>query len=155
MATIRPNDNAPAEEAKYILPTVTFDLAPGASFETDDRDALAAAEVHPWLTVEYDEAAQVNYEREDRSVPYAQDVLAAPNSVAFDPEAIREAEEAKRGVIVQPLAVDAGLDQDKLKTVGRGDQKVSLTLAADDAATEAAAADNDDKPAAKRAGKEG
>lgn len=153
MATIRPNDNAPAEEAKYILPTVTFDLAAGGSFETDDRAALAAAEAHPWLEVEYDAAEEANYSRPERSVPYNQDYLSAVNSVAFDMEAVREAEEAKLGVEAQPLAVDAGLDQDKLKTVGRGDQKVSLTLAADEAA--APADDDNDKPAAKRGSKEG
>lgn len=116
MATIRPNDNAPAEDVKYIFPTVTFDLAPGGSYDTEDRDAMAAAEAHPWLEVEYPVVEEAGVTRVSRSVPPAEDPYSAQYAgpganAAFDPEKVREAEAAKAEASVQPLAVESGLDQ--------------------------------------------
>ena len=135
MATIRPNSNAPDGEAKYILPTATFDLAAGGSFETDDRVALADAEAHPWLEVDYNIDEQPQFFSGTNAVAYEDDYLSAPNSVAFDPEAIRQVEEEKRGVVSTPTAINAGLDQG-VKNPRGSNRFVNETLAAD-------AADND------------
>jgi hypothetical protein len=143
MATIRPNDNAPSEETKFIFPTATFDLSSGGSYETDDRALLAAAEVHPWLEVEYPEAEQVSYVRESGSVPYQEDVLSAPNSKAFDADEIRKTEEAKAAVYATPTAIESGLDQGKEVEVG----DTAVTLAADEAADDAADDSDNDTPA--------
>ncbi len=136
MATILPNEHAPSESVRYLLANADFELAGGGSYDTDDRAVLGAAEAHPWLKVKYPEVDEALYEAVQRSVPYEDDVLAAPNSIAFDPEEIRKAEEAKRVAFGAPLAVDSGLDQDKAKKVG----PVAVTLAADEPAT-------DEKPA--------
>lgn len=148
MATIRPNDNAPAEEMKVILPTATFDLSQGGTYETDDRNVLADAEAHPFLTVEHPEQdAEAAVTRESDSVPYADDYLAAPNSKAFDTEEVQRVESDKREDVSSRLAVDAGLNQSKAETVGEGDHEIAVTLAADDS--------TDDKPARKSAAKKG
>jgi hypothetical protein len=60
MATIRPNENAPAGEVKYILPTATFDLADSGEYTTDDRTVLSDAETHPWLEVEYPQVDELS-----------------------------------------------------------------------------------------------
>jgi hypothetical protein len=141
MATIRPNDNAPAEEAKYIFAAATFDLAPGGSYETDDRSLLSDAEIHPWLEVEYPEVDEAAYARESKSVPYEDDALAAVNSVAFDADEIRKVEEAKQQVVESRLAVQAGLAQTKPVEVAG----VAVTLAADESNDE-----ENDKPARRK-----
>jgi hypothetical protein len=127
MATITTNEHAPVESTRYILPTATFELEGGGSYETDDRTALADAEAHPWLAVSYEKADEGAYTRPDKSVPYEDDVLSAVNSVAFDLDKVRETEEAKAGVVESRLAVESGLDQGEPVEVGN----VGLTLASD------------------------
>jgi hypothetical protein len=145
MATIRPNDNAPAEAAKYIFPLETFELAPGGEFQTEDRNTLAAAESHPWLEVEYPTFEELSKERDRKSVPYEEDVLAAPNSVAFDEEAVMEALRNSVSADENRTAIEAGLDQDKAVEVA----DVAVTLAADEAQSEEPA--TDEKAPRKRA----
>lgn len=127
MATIRPNDNAPAEEVHYTFPTVDFDLAEGGTYESDDRAVLAAAEDHPWLTVEYPEAASVVYSAPSKSVPYREDPFSEYNDFSNDPARVEETERSKYSVNTAPLAVEAGLDQGEVVT---SDERVDLTLAA-------------------------
>ena len=130
MATIRTNDNAPADSVKYVFPLETFDLAPGGEFETKNRDTIASAHSHPWLVVEeetVDELGGGDWER--RSVPYEEDVLAAPNSKAFDVEAIKADREEQRDVVVNHTAIQAGLDQGESVEVA----DVAFTVAADEA----------------------
>jgi hypothetical protein len=134
MATIRPNDNAPSDAVKYIFPLETFDLAPGGEHETEDRNTLSAAEAHPWLEVEYPEIEELAVTRGSRSVPYSEDVLAAPNSQAFDVEAVRAALPDDQRWL-PATAVEASLDQGEVVQEGG----VALTLAADEA--------QDDEPA--------
>lgn len=55
MATIRPNDNAPGDTVRFLLGSEEFELAPGGSYETDNRLILSDAEVHPWLNVSYED----------------------------------------------------------------------------------------------------
>lgn len=116
MATIRPNDNAPTEDVKYIFPTVTFDLPSGGTYDTDDHSVLSFAESHPWLTVDYPEAQEAAFTRVSGSVPAQKDRLSAlfegeDANAAFDPEKVRAAELAKADENVQPIAIDAGQDQ--------------------------------------------
>ena len=136
MATIRPNDNAPSDSVKYIFPLETFDLAPGGDFETDNRNTVAAAQSHPWLEVEIIQPEELASDRESRSVPYEEDVLAAPNSIAFDGDEVRRARGEQGEISAPRLAVESGLDQGE--AVEHGD--VAVTLAADETSTE------DDEP---------
>ena len=158
MATIRPNDNAPAEDVKYIFPTVTFDLSSGGTYETDDRSALAAALAHPWLTVEYPAAEEAAFTRVSGSVLPKDDPFSAlyegdTANAAFDPEKVREAELAKADNLVQPIAIDAGLDQSEPVVEGG----VAETLAVDRTVTEdpTLVPVNDDAPAPKSSRKKG
>jgi hypothetical protein len=116
MATIRPNDNAPAEEVHYVLPTESFDLAAGGTYETDDRLLLTAAQDHPWLTVEYPEVEAVSVERPSTSVPYQEDPYSEYNDDSNDPEVAAAAERAKYETTIEPLAVDSGLNQSVRET---------------------------------------
>jgi hypothetical protein len=132
MATIVPNDSAPADLSTVSLANEVLDLS-GGSVESEDREVLAAAEVHPWLAVEYpeveaNEAEAVRVE----SVRYEDDALSAPNSVAFDPDEVRAVEDAKREVALGRTALEAGLDQGEPVVEGG----VAYTLAADEDRTE-------------------
>lgn len=111
MATIRPNENAPAEDVNYILPTETFELGADGSFESDDPAVLAAALAHPWLAVEYSEQESVVYEAPRKSIAPEDDPYSGYHSIVNDPEAVREVEEAKVASFDNRLAVEAGLDQ--------------------------------------------
>jgi hypothetical protein len=128
MATIRPNENAPAEEVHYTLPSAEFDLGPGGSYESDDRAVAAAAEDHPWLEVEYPQVNAEVYTRPAKSIPYREDPFSEYNDFSNDPARVEETEREKYSATVAPLAVEAGLDQSEPVSVGNTD----LTLAAAD-----------------------
>lgn len=128
MATIRPNDHAPSDEVTYTLPGATFELAPGGSYESDDRVVLSDAEAHPWLEVEYPVLVDESESRESRSVPYEDDALSAPNSLAFDPDAVAKAHADE--VVTNPTAIDSGLDQGE--PAESGDGRVATSLASAD-----------------------
>lgn len=146
MATIRPNDNAPDEAVKYIFPLEAFDLVPGDEFKTDDRNTLSAAEAHPWLDVEYEEFPELSETPARKGVPYEDDVLTSPNSIAFDPEEVLKARAEFQAIDDSRTALDAGLDQGEVVEKGG----VAQTLAADEAQDEPA---NDEKPKAKTSAK--
>lgn len=139
MARITHNDLAPSEVVHYDLSGVEFELGGSgkASFETDDRNVLANASVHPWLNVEYDKVALVAGEPR-RTLADRPDLDpmsgVGPNAgVAFDPEEIRKVEEPKREMDLNRLAIDAQLDQNEAQSVGNPDTgEVAVTLAADD-----------------------
>lgn len=137
MATIRPNDNAPAEEVHYTLPTAEFDLGVGDSYESDDRAVIEAAQDHPWLEVEVPVLEAEVYTRPSKSVPYQEDPLSEFNDFSNDPARVEETERAKYSATVAPLAVESGLPQTE---VVRQDDRVDLTLAAADET------DHDDAP---------
>lgn len=128
MAKIVPNESAPADLTTVSLANEVLDFSSGA-VEAEDRAVLGAAEVHPWLAVEYPEV-----EAEDadavrvESVRYEDDALSAVNSVAFDPEEIAKVEDAKREVRRTPTAIEAGLDQNEPVV----EANVAYTIAADD-----------------------
>lgn len=55
MAKIVHSDLAPAEVVHYSLAGAEFDLGGRKkAFETDDREVISDARVHPWLSVEAD-----------------------------------------------------------------------------------------------------
>lgn len=96
------------------------------SYETDDASVLAQAEAHPWLTVEAEKVDAPQGVFRAPSVKPEDDILAAAGHKAREraagPEADAPVEEH------QPVAIEAGLDQDKkVETEG-----VAQTLAADD-----------------------
>jgi len=126
MATIRPNDNAPEEQVKYCLGSVVFELAPGGEYETDDRAAIADATAHPWLEVELPRLEELSQEYISKSVPYEDDVLAAPNSQAFDPDKLHAMQMEREREVLARTAIDAGLDQGEVVEEGG----VNLTVAA-------------------------
>jgi hypothetical protein len=102
MAKISLSNLAPEDASHFSLGGAEFDVPAGGFYETEDRDLIGNAGVHPWLDVSDD-------------VPVS---AVGPAEVAEDDGT--------------PLAVDAGLRQRTVKTVGRGDDKVALTTAADD-----------------------
>lgn len=149
MATIRPNENAPDSPVKYLLGSVEFDLSPGGEYETDDRTAISDASVHPWLDVELPVSEELSVERTSKSVPYADDVLAAVNSQAFDPDKVHEMLMNRQRENDARVAIEAGLDQGESVEEGG----VAVTLAAAEEATEEAEKTNEDAAADKSAKK--
>lgn len=135
MAKIVSSDLAPSGEVRYSLGSgASFTLGgKNASYECDDPQVLARAAANSWLKVEHDKRAAVQPVFRDVSVDPKDDVLSAQSDVAKsvnDPDAIKAIEDAKAADTTQPLAVEAGTDQEK-KVVEGG---VAQTLAADAAA---------------------
>lgn len=125
MATIVPSQEAPSEAVTYSLANETFELDAGGSFETDNRAVISNANAHPWLEVEEDPALVTDAEDESDYDP-SKDALSAENSIAFDPVEVAKARE--EAASSQPVAIEAGLDQDEPVEVG----DTAVTLAADD-----------------------
>lgn len=128
MAKIVTNELAPKDVQSFSLANENFE----APFETNDPVVISNAAAHPWLDVEYDKETAVAPQFVDRQVSPADDAHSAQNSVANDPKAVKAALEARDDLTAMPLAVDAGLKQDKAETVGEGDDKVAVTIAADE-----------------------
>lgn len=96
MASIVHSELAPEGAVHYSLANEEFDLGDGSdSFETDDRAVISNANAHPWLDVEVDVEEQLGGDYAQGSLTPEEDALSALNSVAFDADAIRAAEEAK------------------------------------------------------------
>ena len=127
MAKIVTNELAPKDAKTFSLANESFEVP----FETTDPTVLANARTHPWLTVEYGEQAEVGGQFADNQVKPEDDPMSALNDRSNDPDFVRE-QQAESTEDSTPLAVDAGLDQDKAETVGEGDNQTAVTLAADD-----------------------
>lgn len=131
MAKILSSEAAPSEKVHYTFGTVEFDLGGNAkqSFETNDRDALANAEAHPWLTVEREQVELVSGSYVEQLKPEDDHLTAVGAEIdANDPDEVRKAEEAKADTHVEPVALDAGEDQGEAVATGH----VAETLAAAD-----------------------
>jgi hypothetical protein len=161
MAKISHSDLAPDEAVHYDLAGVEFDLggSGGSSFETDDRTVLANAQIHPWLTVEYEKEVLIAGRiRSGLSDHPELDPLSDqhPNAKeAFDADAIKAVEESKVEADMSHLAVDANLDQGEEQSVGdERTGEIAVTLAADEShepAKSAKAFEQDEETAAKAA----
>lgn len=148
MATIVPSELAPDEAVHYSLGGVEFDLGGKNStpYTTDERDLLANAESHPWLSVQYDAEDSVEPAFREPSVLPQDDILSAQGphaNDAFDPALIEAAEAAKWNGAVEPVAIDAGLDQSEPVVV----DGVAETLAAANTTTTDETADSTDPEA--------
>lgn len=126
MAKIVLNDTAPKDAKSFALAGANFEVP----YETTDAEIVSNAVAHPWLEVQFPEVESFAGSYRDTQVNPADDAFSAQNSKANDPEAVRAALAEEDSST--PLAVDAGLDQNKAKTVGSGDGKVAVTLAADE-----------------------
>lgn len=116
---------APSGEVRYSLGSgASFTLGGSSdSHECDDPQVLARATAHAWLTVEREPA--------DKTPPTFKDVSVKPEDDPLSAQYKGKVEDAPAPVEkVTPLAVEAGIDQDK-KVVEGG---VAKTLAADPAA---------------------
>lgn len=126
MPRVLPSEAHPDETVRHALGSAEpFELGPGGSYDTDDRTVVANATANPWLTVEYEEQEVIRGRYREPSVSAEEDALGAARSVAFDPEAIREAEEGKDFADEDRLAIDAGLDQGESHEAGG----IDVTLA--------------------------
>lgn len=134
MAKIVLSDTAPNEAKSFSLANANFDVP----YDTTDPVVIANALAHPWLDVEFPKPFEVEGQFREPSVRPEDDALSSFNSVANDPAAVKaHFESLAEEVDTTPLAVDAGLDQDKPVTVGEGENEVAVTLAADDDADSA------------------
>lgn len=133
MAKIVPSPLAPSEPFRVTTASGSVELDGSkktSAYETDDIALMGEARVHPWLEVQTPKADVVTAAPAVRLDP-TKDPLSAqyPDAkLAFDAEAARQAQ--PESVEVDPIAVDAGLDQDKEVKTG----EVAETLAAADRA---------------------
>lgn len=127
MAKIVHSDAAPSEAVHYTIGSAEFDLSGRKSYETKDQDVISSAAVHPWLTVQYDKVEMIQGAYVEQ-VRREDDPMAAPNSIANDPDEVRKAEAAKASMTFNPVALDAAEKQtDVVETAGFAE-----TLAADE-----------------------
>lgn len=160
MARILPNDLAPDEVVHYSFAGVEFDLGAGDAYETEDRQVLGNADVHPWLTVEYPQVevigGEVRRTLADRPDLDALSGMGPNANDPYDPEKIAATEAAKAEARKNPVALDAALDQGTPVAVESADRHVAVTLAADEGHEGASSPDafklDEDQAAAAAAG---
>lgn len=91
MAKIVAAEEIPAEgDVTFTLAAGSFDLG-ADGYETDDRQLISEAAVHPWLNVEYDESEAPVAAFRPGTVPPEEDALSTQNSVAFDEDLVAKA----------------------------------------------------------------
>lgn len=130
MPMISHSELAPDEAVTYSLGMVEFRLdGRTKSYETDNQDALANANAHPWLTVTYPEIKSVEGTFTDQLSP-EDDVLSSHNSIANDPAEIAKALAARTPKSDSHVAIQSGLDQGVSVTVG--DTDLTIAAAAED-----------------------
>ena len=135
MAQIVPSKLHPSEEVKYSLSGGEFSLAPDGSYTTDDPVLILNAYSHPWLDVVQDPPTGIVFESKSPHMDPMKDVLAAAHdSDAFDVEKLIALEASKVRQFPAPVAIEAGLDQEK-KIIEHG---VAETVAAEPVVTERA-----------------
>ena len=133
MAKIVPSPSAPSQAFRLTLGATSFELDGSkktSSYETDDPVVIANARAHSWVDVVAKKADIVVGGYKQILDPKL-DPLSAQHEdskKALDPEAARAA--LREELAVHPVAIDAGLDQDKVVTSG----PVAETVAAADKA---------------------
>lgn len=121
MAKIVPSPSAPSQPFRLVLGVTAFDLDGSkktSSYETDDPTVIANARAHPWADV-VTEKADVVVGGYKPTLDPALDPLSAQHErarIAVSPEAARAA--LRPELVIQPVAIDAALDQDKVVTSG-------------------------------------
>lgn len=127
MATISPNDSAPAEVVHYTFAAGDFKLGGRSKkYETDDPALISEAYTHPWLTVEEPVVEPVVGSYVEQVAP-ADDPMSRVNYTGNDPEMARAAEEAKAEGRENLVGIQAGLTQTEVVEAG----PIAQTLAAD------------------------
>lgn len=141
MAKVTLSDLAPTELVRFNGWKVDFELGGSgkASLDTDDRDVIRFAEEHPWLDVEYPKPEPAAVVSRNTLAEHPElDALSGygPNAGdPFDPEKVRETEEAKAVDLGDRVALDLTLDQGEpveVGVVGDDGQGTAVTLAADE-----------------------
>lgn len=131
MAKIVPSTLAPSEPFSITFADAVIELDGSqktSALETDDSAVIAAARTHPWVTVESepDEGFVGDYKR---ALDPRLDPLSAQHPSAKEATSTEAARAfAEANAQPQPVAIDAGLDQDKPTTTETGN--VAKTLAA-------------------------
>ncbi len=107
MATISPNDYAPAEVVHYTFAGGDFKLGGRTKkYETDDLAIITEAHTHPWLTVEVPVVEPVVGAYVEQISP-KDDPMSAMNYTGNDPENARAAERDKVAAVqAEPIAAD-------------------------------------------------
>jgi hypothetical protein len=135
MANVVLSDLAPNEKVRFLLANAEFELGGNAkkSFSTDDPEVIANATVHPWLKVEAPPGDVVVRYRPGTVDP-KQDPLSSegPNArLPFDEAAVKKLEDAKLEQL-NPVAIEAGADQDKSVSEGGIAETLSAAEKADE-----------------------
>ena len=126
VAKIVHSEDAPQEAVHYSFAAGEFDLGGRKkSHETDDPSLISEANAHPYLDVQVEQVEGQAGDFREQLDP-KDDALSAQNSIANDPDAVKAAQ--VEVVEVQPVAIDAGLDQTEPVVEGG----VAETLAADE-----------------------
>lgn len=129
---ITASDLAPAEAVHYTFAGVEFDIGGSGrkTFETNDPTVVSNAESHPWLQVEYPKVELVAGSYREQVAPQDDPfTLIGRTQDPNDPDAVREAEEAKSVDFGQPVVLEAGTAQTEVVVT----DGVAETLAAVDA----------------------
>lgn len=92
MAKIVLSDAAPEDVGTFSLGNAEPFEAP---YETHDRDVLANARAHPWLTVEADEVEEVGGLELDTRLTPAEDHLSSLNDHSNEPDVVRAENERR------------------------------------------------------------
>jgi hypothetical protein len=135
------SDLAPSDQTiHFTLATAEFDLGGSAkkSYETTDADVVSDAVEHPWLDVDTT-AATTKVTFIDTQVPASEDPFSrfGPSAgLANDPAEVAKSEAAKPDVSAQPVAIDAGKDQNVAVVTGG----IAETVAGDEDAQPAKSA---------------
>lgn len=121
MAKIVPSPSAPSQAFRLVLGATAFELDGSkktSSYETDDLTVIANARAHPWADVVMAKADLVVGDYKPTLDPKLDPLSAQHESAlrALDPEAARATLSAE--LAVNPVAIDAALDQDKVVTSG-------------------------------------
>lgn len=120
MAKIVPSSLAPSEPLRFTLAATSFELGGSktSAYETDDPDVLIEARIHPWLDVQVDKVEAVEGLFVQQLDP-AKDPLSSAHEnarLATDPEAARKFQAEQ--LLIDPVAIEAGLDQDEKVEAG-------------------------------------
>ncbi len=107
MATISPNDYAPAEVVHYNFAGGDFKLGGRTKkYDTNKLALITEARTHPWLTVEEEVVEPVAGAYVEQISP-KDDPMSAMNYTGNDPENARAAERDKVAAVqAEPVAVD-------------------------------------------------